>query len=643
MALAVAGAAAAGGAALAAYLDARLHIRNDYRLGSRAVGMTRYADYFTKKVQEGKLLIYNIFEDRAGTAMGDLVFLVFEGREWTYTEFHKALQPVGNWLMNDLGIEKGEMVALDGANSPEYIMIWLALEAIGAKIAFINCNLTADTLVHCIKISGARYVLADSDIRDLVSPVEQKLVESGTKTVYYSPETIGSLTDITPLPSSRRTDIMPLEAATLIYTSGTTGMPKGTVITRGRQLLMSQGIAVPLNLKPGDRMYTCLPLYHASAQGLCCLKCIGSGATVVLSRKFSHKTFWPEVNASKATYIQYVGELCRYLLNAPPSPLDTSHNVHTAWGNGLRVDVWEPFRQRFGIECIHELYAATDGMGFTTNPNRGDFSRGAIALRGPLWHWWNGNSEKRVRIDPDTHEIIRGNDGFAIECKAGQAGETIWRLDPSDPDAGFPTYYSNHEAAVKRRVADIFKKGDLWFRSGDMLRLDSDHRLYFVDRLGDTFRWHSENVAANEVGDVVGMFPQVAEANVYGVLVPNADGRAGCAAIVATEGVSTDPEEIASGRGLDLKGLAGHCLAKLPRYAVPVFVRVVKQLEYTGTMKLTKGRLRSEGINLEAIEKGAKEKGAAADAIYWLPPGQSAYVPFTSSDLQELRNEKVRL
>ncbi|KAI0008204.1 fatty-acyl-CoA synthase [Xylariaceae sp. FL0662B] len=639
MALAI----AAGGAALAAYLDARFHIRNDYRLGNQAAGMSRYTDLFIQKAREGKLLIYNILEDRAGTAMGDLVFLVFEGREWTYTDFYEALQPVGNWLMNDLGIQKGEMVALDGANSPEYIMLWFALEAIGAKIAFINCNLTADPLVHCVKISGARYILADSDVRQLVSPVEQELASLDTQTIYYSPATIESLTDTTPLPSSRREGMNPLDTAALIYTSGTTGMPKGTVVSHGRQLVMAQATIISLELKPGDRMYTCLPLYHASAMGLCCLKCLGAGATMVLSRKFSHNTFWPEVNASKATHIQYVGELCRYLLNAPPSPLDTSHSVHTAWGNGLRVDVWEPFRQRFGIECIHELYAATDGMSFTTNPNRGDFSRGAIALRGPLWHWWNGDREKRVRIDPDTQEIVRGRDGFAIECKAGEAGETVWRLDPSNPDLGSPTYHGNHEAAVKRRAADLFKRGDLWMRSGDMLRLDADHRLYFVDRLGDTFRWHSENVAANEVGDVVGMFPQIAEANVYGVLVPHADGRAGCAAIVATEGTSTDSEAIASGRGLDLKGLAEHCLAKLPRYAVPIFVRVVKQLEYTATMKLTKGRLRSEGIDLEAIEKGAREKGEAVDAMYWLAPGQPTYVPFSSKDLQELRNGKVRL
>lgn len=204
-------------------------------------------------------------------------------------------------------------------------------------------------------------------------------------------------------------------------------------------------------------------------------------------------------------------------------------------------------------------------------------------------------------------------------------------------------YYGNPEAGLKRLARDVFAKGDLWFRTGDSMRLDAEGRLFFVDRLGDTFRWHSENVSTTEVGDVVGAFPQVAEANVYGVPVPNADGRAGCAAVVVTEGTSMKAEDIANGRGLDLKGLAEHCLAKLPRYAVPIFLRVTKQLEYTGTMKLQKGRLRAEGIDIEAVERTAKEKGEDVDALYWLPPGERTYVPFRGKDFQELKSGRARL
>lgn len=364
---------------------------------------------------------------------------------------------------------------------------------------------------------------------------------------------------------------------------------------------------------------------------------------MILSRRFSHKTFWPEVHASRATIIQYVGELCRYLLNVPPGPLDKGHKVRMALGNGLRPDIWEAFRQRFGGSkmVIMEFYASTDGLGIISNKNRGPFSVGAISVRGLLWHWMNGDSEARVRIDPDTQEIIRGENGFAIKCKANEPGEMMYRLNPDNPST--PQYYRNAQGSEKRRIADVFVKGDLWFRSGDAMRLDSDGRLFFVDRLGDTFRWHSENVSTTEIGDIVGSYPEIAEANVYGVTVPFADGRAGCVAIVAAEGISTKLEDIVNERGLDLKGLAEHCLTKLPRYAVPIFLRIVKQLEYTGTMKLRKGRLRSEGIDLDAIQKTANELKEDVDTIYWMPPGENKYNLFKREDLQEIKYGKVRL
>lgn len=196
---------------------------------------------------------------------------------------------------------------------------------------------------------------------------------------------------------------------------------------------------------------------------------------------------------------------------------------------------------------------------------------------------------------------------------------------------GTPQYFNNKSATVKRRISDVFQKGDLWFRSGDLLKLDSQGRLFFVDRLGDTFRWHSENVSTNEVSDVIGGFPQVAETNVYGVLVPNADGRAGCAAVVPTE-------EVLNGKEFDFAALAAHCLASLPRYAVPLFLRVTKSLAYTGTHKLQKQKLRSEGIDVAAIKYTATD-----DRMYWLPPGSQAYVPFAEKDLDALKAGRVQL
>ncbi|KAI0402454.1 fatty-acyl-CoA synthase [Xylaria palmicola] len=621
---------AMGALAAGMYLDARFLIRNDLRQGSRKLKMLLSMRYIAQKMRENKVLLYNVLEDRAGTLEGNHIGLIFEDRQWTFTELYHALRPIANWLLKDLGIKKGEIVAVDGGNTPEYLMIILALEAIGAVAGLLNCNLTGNALVYSAELSTSRYLIADKQLQHLVAPVESELMGKGLETMYYCPAFVAALKDTEQLPKDRGTGIDPAAPAFLLYTSGTTGLPKGVALPRSRILLLGQGVGGYLRLKPGDRMHTCLPLYHASALALCTIPCLFTGATLVLSRKFSHSTFWKEVHQSQATHMQYVGELCRYLVNAPPSPLDRGHKVRMAWGNGMRTDVWERFRERFGIECINELYGASDGMSITMNPNRGDFSRDAIAVYGPLWHLLNPD-EKRVRIDPDTQAVMRGADGWAVEARAGEVGEIINRMDAADPDRGTPQYFNNRSATTKRRVADVFKKGDLWFRSGDLFRQDSHGRLYFVDRLGDTFRWHSENVSTNEVGDLVGRFPQVAETNVYGVQVPNAEGRAGCAALVPTSDI------LNSGGEIDFAALAAHCLASLPRYAVPLFLRITKSLAYTGTHKLQKQKLRSEGIELAAI------RASGDDRMYWLPPGRNTYVPFSEKDLDNIKAGRVRL
>ncbi|KAK8017766.1 hypothetical protein PG993_014092 [Apiospora rasikravindrae] len=606
--------AAIGTAAVAAYLDGKYHLRGDLSTPSPYWRLLKLQLLKKRKEWADKLTVFDILQDYANSSAGDNLFLIFEGRTWTYAQFFAALQPVGNWLINDLGIQRGEVVAIDSGNCPEYLLLLFALNGIGAAAALLNCNLTGKALVHCAKIASARYVLTENHVQHLVDPVEEELAQSGCKVVHFDRQKLENLPNAGPIPRSRREKLDFADLAVLLYTSGTTGLPKGVTTTRFQQIVLSDGsVTSYLRMGPGDRMYTCLPLYHAAGYGLCILSCIATGATVVLSRKFSHRTFWPEVHASGATHLQYVGELCRYLVNAPPGPLDKGHQVRMAWGNGMRPDVWEPFRERFGIECINEL---------------------AIAVRGPLWHLKNYGLETRALIDPETQDLVRGPDGFAVRAKRGEAGEMLYWASPKNPASANP-YYKNPEATKKRYIRDVFKKGDCWFRSGDLMRLDAEGRLYFVDRLGDTFRWHSENVSTNEVSDMVGEFPQIAETNVYGVLVPHTDGRAGCAAVVVRDG--------GSATDIDWKALAAHCRARLPKYAVPLFIRVVKELEYTGNMKLRKEGLRTEGVDLEVMEKNAKEKGKEPDLMYWLPPGSESYVPFRHADLQELRGGRVKL
>lgn len=472
-------------------------------------------------------------------------------------------------------------------------------------------------------------MIAERSIEDLVEPCRKELTNAGVETIYYDRNLLESLKDRRPIPISRNSSIQSGDLRSLIYTSGTTGLPKGVMMLCGRYLNTARSVATYLKLKPGDKFYTCLPLYHGAAQGLCTTPVIYAGAAMTLGRKFSHRTFWPEVSASGANRLQYVGELCRYLINAPPHPLERKHKVYEAWGNGMRPDVWEKFRERFNIEIIHELYAATDGLGATFNRNRGPFSQHAIGVRGLIWHYYNGNREIRAKIDPDTEDIVRAADGFVVKAGVDEPGEVLHRVDPALAEASFKGYFKNTTASEKRWMRDVFKPRDLFFRSGDVMRVDADGRVFFVDRLGDTFRWKSENVSTNEVSDVLGAFEQIAECNVYGVQVPNADGRCGCATIVPTPSTTVE--------NFDFAGLTRHVKSKLPRYAVPLFLRMAPQLSYTGTFKIQKGQAKREGIDLGLIEKNSKDK------VFWLPPNGESYAPFRHEDWEALKSGQVKL
>ena len=585
--------------------------------------------FIAEREAQGKLLLYNVLEDHARERPNSL-FLDFEDRSWTYGQFFADIERVGNWLINDIGIQRGEMVALDGPNSPEYLLLWFALEGVGAGISFINSHLTGTPLVHSVKLCGARHLIAEQSIDNLVGPHIEELRQAGVVTHYYDQTSVESLSDETPLPEDRRKGIKAQDVKNLIYTSGTTGLPKGVMIMVGRHLNTARAVSTYLKLKPTDKMYTCLPLYHGAGQGLCTTPTIFAGAAMALGRKFSHKTFWPGVHKSGATRLQYVGELCRYLVNAPVHPLERSHNLREAWGNGMRPDVWEVFRQRFNIPIIHELYAATDGLGATFNPNSGEFTRNAIGLRGTLWHRQMKDVEVRARIDPDTEEVVRGEDGFVVRAGVDEPGEVLHKIDPSVKEGAFKGYFGNEEASEKRWMYNVFEPNDLWFRSGDVMRVDRDGRVFFVDRLGDTFRWRSENVSTNEVSDVMGTFSQIAETNVYGVSVPHSDGRCGCAIVV--------PQPPTTSETLDMRALAEHVTSRLPRYAVPLFLRVADQLSYTGTFKIQKGQAKREGVDIDAIEKSSSK-----DKLFWLPPSSSAYVPYRREDWEALKRGKVKL
>ncbi|KAG5985405.1 hypothetical protein E4U43_006069, partial [Claviceps pusilla] len=378
-----------------------------------------------------------------------------------------------------------------------------------------------------------------------------------------------------------------------------------------------------------------MPLYHSAAALLSFCSTILAGSTQAIGRKFSTTAFWNEVRHSNATIIQYVGETLRYLLAAPPQHdsvtgqcMDKTHKVTAAFGNGLRPDIWNAFKDRFGVDTVLEFYAATEGPFGLWNLSRNDHTAGAIGRSGLLYGALQSFSLALVKPDWSTDLPARDpRTGFCIKVKAGEPGELISRLDPQDIHRRFQGYYRNQGATTSKIIHDVFRKGDAWFRSGDVTRWDADGRMYFMDRIGDTYRWKSENVSTVEVSEAFGRHPSVREANVYGVQIPHHDGRAGCVAIT----FDANPNEDL------LRSLAGHVKSTLPRYAQPLFLRVLKQVggaaQTTGTMKQQKHVLRLAGVK----PGNAHVEGQ----VFWLKG--DTYVPFHDQDWQELEAGRVKL
>ncbi|KAL1835946.1 hypothetical protein VTJ49DRAFT_5846 [Mycothermus thermophilus] len=605
--------------ALAAYVNAKHLVSYDLNLLGAIVPALLSSLWQSKR---GRLNVFYRLEDLAlSKSSAARVFLKFEDRSYTYAQAYDTVLRYANWLRDRRGVKKGDMVALDFQNTDTFVFLMLALWALGATPALINYNLTGKPLVHCIKKAQTRLVFVDptvagnvtDDVRAELDGVSFEVVTPELEVQMLSQEAARPPDEVREIASSN-------DMAALVYTSGTTGLPKGAIVSWAKVVIVGGFTSRWVGTTSKDVFYTAMPLYHSTALILGFSHTLSAGGTFAMSRKFSTHRFWDDVRKHEANIIQYVGETCRYLLSAPvrtdPATgenLDRRHKVRVAFGNGLRPDVWSRFKDRFGIETIAEFYGATEGSFATWNLSRNDYSKGAVGRSGTLYSLLLGWGLALVEVDHDTELPLRDpKTGFCRRVAPGEPGELLFKLPASNVESRFQGYYGDKEATNKKIMRDVFKKGDAWFRTGDVLRWDTENRVYFADRIGDTFRWKSENVATAEVAQVVGEHPAVREVNVYGVEVPRHEGRAGCAAVVLDEAIL--------GRGEDgsliptedtLKSLAQFVRKGLPRYALPLFLRVVRDgaQHTTGTNKQQKHALRTEGIDPTRTGK---------DAVFWL-------------------------
>jgi acyl-CoA synthetase (AMP-forming)/AMP-acid ligase II len=626
-------------AAAAAYLNARMLLGYDLDLLGAIVPTLVKSLWWSKR---GRLSPFYRLEDLATSkSSANRLFLRFEDKSYTYAQAYDTVLRFANWLRNYRGIKRGDMVALDFQNTDNFIFLLLALWAIGATPALINYNLTGKPLVHCIKKANTRLVFVDPVVAGNVTDEVRAELEGVSFEVVTPELEMKMLSQEAARPPDELREIASgNDMAALVYTSGTTGLPKAAIVSWAKIVIVAGFTSRWVGTTSKDVFYTAMPLYHSTALILGFAHTLAAGGTFAMSRKFSTSHFWDDVRKHEANVIQYVGETCRYLLSAPPridpetgENLDRKHKVRVAFGNGLRPDVWNRFKDRFGIPTIAEFYGATEGSFGTWNLSRNDWSMGAVGRSGALYSILLGWGLALVEVDHDT-ELPRRDPktGFCRRVAPGEPGELLFKLPASNIESRFQGYYGDKEATNKKIMRDVFKKGDAWFRTGDVLRWDDQNRVYFADRIGDTFRWKSENVATAEVAQVVGLHPAVKEVNVYGVEVPRHEGRAGCAAVVLHDNALSQKDMLPTEDAL--KSLAQHVRRGLPKYALPLFLRVLRDgsAHTTGTNKQQKTGLRREGVDPDKTGK---------DGLFWLRG--DTYVRFGVEDWRALAGGGVKL
>jgi fatty-acyl-CoA synthase len=556
-------------------------------------------------------------------------FILYEGTTLDYATVNARANRVAHALQGR-GVARGRVAALLMENRPEFIVTWLGLAKLGVTTALINTQLRGEVLRHALATTEAQVLVVGRELLSALATMPEGATAGLAMPTYVvddpwtpaSPSRVdgGSATaiDLDPLlEAAAATDIDPAIRADLrasddlfhIFTSGTTGLPKAARLSHMRYLGVGDGMSAIAGYGPDDVIACVLPLYHG-AGGMVVVSCaLAQGAAIALRRRFSTSRFWEDARRDGVTACQYVGELCRYLLNAPPSPADRDHRLRVMMGAGLGADIWEAFQERFGIQRILEGWSSTEANTSLINLDGRVGSCGRIPFK-------DRHNGRLIRYDVATDTHPRTSEGRCIECAPGEVGEFIGMiLELPDSGAGRFEGYTSAAATDAKILRDVFQRGDRWYRSGDLLAHDAEGYFTFVDRIGDTYRWKSENVSTQEVAETLGTFPGVAISNVYGVAVPATEGRAGMAALVLRPDATFDPN-----------AFFAFTAARLPAYALPLFVRLSPEADVTSTFKLRKLDLQDEGYDPARVR----------DPLFVRDERSATYVPLTPERLAAL-------
>jgi len=574
-----------------------------------------------RKWNKAKMIVGDIFAEQVAKTPNKKAFVSADtGESITFQEAEDLVNKIAN-IFYAAGLRKGDAVALVMENRIEYVPIWIGLSKIGVVGSLINFNLRGDSLKHCITVSKCKAVIFSGELSHAIEEIK----DIGDVEFYcfdqhdVNIDGVKHLNEILPSASSaippRPDDISLSDELLHIFTSGTTGLPKAAIIRGFRCMYMCGGIGAGNNMTHDDVIYNALPLYHSNGGLGLAGNTIRIGCTLVIRKKFSASRYFEDCCKYDATVINYIGEICRYLLATPPKDTDKSHKIRVATGNGLRASIWQEFQDRFNIPKCVEFYGATEGNANMINT----VGRvGSVGFNSVIIPWIF--PIKLVKVDEETGDLIRGANGLAAPAQTGEVGLLVGKVK-NDVLHRFDGYL-NQQATKKKIAYNVFSKGDSAFLTGDMLMQDEEGFYYFQDRTGDTFRWKGENVSTNEVEGVISKALELNDVCVYGVEVPGIEGRAGMACIC-------DPEKQAN-----IEELQKYCEKALPPYARPMFIRQSNEIAKTATYKFKKNILRDEGFNPSTCD--------VTDSLYYYDGKQKKYVAIDGAVYDSILTQDIR-
>ena len=526
-----------------------------------------------------KLSLLNFFDNNVKKYPNDIAF-IFEGVEITWKEADEQTIKYAGFLKSQ-NINKGDCFAILMDNSPDFLMLLLASFRVGSLAALINTTVSGEGLKHVIGISDVKLITAGASHLEKLSSA---LGDSDLKNIPIfgmedNEKIPDQVEDIKKLSKQFSTFIpyQPImkDVAAYIFTSGTTGLPKAALVDHAKLVKGSfAGHFLCFNFNKNDRLYMTLPLYHSTGLILGWAASLRSGCPNVIKSKFSASDFWNDVKKYNVNKFIYVGELCRYLMNLPPSDGDRDNPITQISGNGLRPDIWESFQKRFNINKIVEIYGATEAVGMTIN----SFGRSGMIGR-------KRSDSTIIHCNKDDGSPILNDEGFCTKVSEGETGLYIQKISSSAKFQG----YLDAQASNKKILQNVFKTGDQYFNTGDLITLHDNNWLSFADRVGDTYRWKSENVSTMEVAAILNNASGVMDCNVYGVQVDSAEGKAGMAAMNVSDEFS-------------FISFIEHVNKNLNTFQKPYFLRLTKEMQTTGTFKHQKEDLKKQGFNPSLIK-----------------------------------------